>query len=124
MRTFYVVLRDPDARNDGGRQNIVTKTYDDEHRAAQEARRLSGDTGVAFYVMKSVGVAVRPPAPTVYSALEDEPDAIEQVAPQPETRPCPACGAALKGDETHWSIYPSPMGGYVCPPGVTATQDA
>jgi hypothetical protein len=33
----------------------------------------------------------------------------------PETRPCPACGARLREDETHWSLYPEPMGGYVCP---------
>ena len=33
-----------------------------------------------------------------------------------QERPCPACGAALKPSETHWSLFPEPMGGYVCPP--------
>ena len=33
----------------------------------------------------------------------------------PGIRPCPACGAPLAEGETHWSIFPSPMGGYICP---------
>jgi hypothetical protein len=32
-----------------------------------------------------------------------------------DTRPCPACGAQLRSDDTHWSLFPEPMGGYVCP---------
>ena len=32
-----------------------------------------------------------------------------------ESRPCPACGVLLRPDETHWSLGPEPMGGYVCP---------
>jgi len=32
-----------------------------------------------------------------------------------ETRPCPACGAPLAAADTHWSLFPEPMGGYVCP---------
>jgi hypothetical protein len=35
--------------------------------------------------------------------------------PEEDTRPCPACGATLRESDTHWSLYPSPMGGYVCP---------
>ena len=30
-------------------------------------------------------------------------------------RPCPACGAALAPADTHWSLFPEPMGGYLCP---------
>jgi len=30
-------------------------------------------------------------------------------------RPCPACGETLGPDETHWSLFPAPMGGYICP---------
>ena len=35
--------------------------------------------------------------------------------PEANLRPCPACGAPLKADETHWSLFPEPMGGYICP---------
>jgi uncharacterized Zn finger protein (UPF0148 family) len=40
-----------------------------------------------------------------------------------DTRPCPACGATLRPDDTHWSLFPEPMGGYVCP-AVTAKDEA
>jgi hypothetical protein len=33
----------------------------------------------------------------------------------PNPRPCPACGAMLAYNETHWSLGPAPMGGYICP---------
>jgi len=42
----------------------------------------------------------------------------EEFGPSPDTaglRDCPACGAPLADDETHWSIFPEPMGDYVCP---------
>lgn len=33
-----------------------------------------------------------------------------------EVRPCPACGAPIGIAESHWSLFPEPMGGWVCPP--------
>lgn len=39
-----------------------------------------------------------------------------------ETRPCPACGAALARDDTHWSIFHCPAGCYLCPAPVPASD--
>jgi hypothetical protein len=48
--------------------------------------------------------------------VEDHrPDDDESLAEPGAYRPCPACGAVLGRDETHWSLMPEPMGGYVCP---------
>ena len=30
-------------------------------------------------------------------------------------RPCPACDVLLAEEQTHWSLGPEPIGGYVCP---------
>lgn len=48
-------------------------------------------------------------------ALGRHPDGFSYGDPVVETRPCPACGAALRPEDTHWSLWPEPMGGYVCP---------
>ena len=53
-----------------------------------------------------------PPLPRVLGGEADPEPAGE---PEGETRPCPACGAPLRDDETHWSLFPEPMGGYACP---------
>lgn len=56
---------------------------------------------------------------SAYGAVGDLPEYRSPVAGpdagEPEQRPCPACGALLREDETHWSLFPEPMGGYVCP---------
>lgn len=39
----------------------------------------------------------------------DEPDELDDL------RPCPSCGASFRAAETHWSLFPEPMGGYICP---------
>lgn len=60
-----------------------------------------------------------PDAETMVDALraalrEDSPHKRGDPINGPE-RPCPACGAMLAPSETHWSIIPAPMGGYICP---------
>jgi hypothetical protein len=61
-----------------------------------------------------------PPLPVVLGGTAPEPTA----EPEGETRACPACGATLRADETHWSIFPEPMGDYVCPAqGETITAE-
>jgi len=41
-----------------------------------------------------------------------------------DPRPCPACGAPLSIEDTHWSLFPEPMGGYVCPVAPAEGLDA
>jgi hypothetical protein len=53
-----------------------------------------------------------------YAIDDPDEDPTGPAQPDPELgemRPCPACGAPLAEDETHWSLFPEPMGGYVCP---------
>lgn len=83
--------------NDGAEIAVKAKSKARVHVCGQLALRVVGDQE-SFELEDIIGEAAEP---------ESEPEA--------ETRPCPACGAALLPDQTHWSLFPDPMGGWECP---------
>jgi hypothetical protein len=86
---------------------IDTWTAPTRREVAAWARAMANDIADAN---GDLGIIV-PPLPVVLGGTAPE----VATEAEGEARACPACGATLRADETHWSIFPEPMGDYVCP---------